>query len=348
MVEAPGDRLLERARAPHPGGGPETAGAAEPSATRYAWISILAALATIALKGGAYAITGSVGLLSDALESLVNLASAVVALLALSVAARPADAEHAYGHTKAEYFSSGFEGALIVAAALGILWAAGVRLLDPRPLEAVGVGLAISAVASGINFAVARVLIRAGRRQGSIALEADAHHLMSDVWTSVAVIAGVGAAGLSGWTWLDPILAIAVALNITRIGVGLIRRSMLGLLDTALPEEMRDAIAGVLAGYAERGIQFHALREAGRAPAFHLVPRPGPGRLDGRQRARPARRDRGQHPRRGPREHRLHSPRADRGPAILGGHPTRSGSERRGHPPRGRRAAPAVTASSTS
>jgi cation diffusion facilitator family transporter len=275
MAGAPGDRLLERARAPHPGGGPETAGAAEPSATRYAWISILAALATIALKGGAYAITGSVGLLSDALESLVNLASAVVALLALSVAARPADAEHAYGHTKAEYFSSGFEGALIVAAALGILWAAGVRLLDPRPLEAVGVGLAISAVASGINFAVARVLIRAGRRQGSIALEADAHHLMSDVWTSVAVIAGVGAAGLSGWTWLDPVLAIAVALNITRIGVGLIRRSMLGLLDTALPEEMRDAIAGVLAGYAERGIQFHALRtrRAGRRHfiSFHVL-----------------------------------------------------------------------------
>ncbi|HEX6940949.1 MAG TPA: cation diffusion facilitator family transporter [Longimicrobiales bacterium] len=275
MADTPANRSIERARAPHPGTEPAGAGVAEPSPTRYAWLSILAALTTIVLKGGAYGVTGSVGLLSDALESLVNLAAAGVALFALSVAARPADVEHAYGHTKAEYFSSGFEGALILAAAAGILWAAALRLLEPRPIEAVGVGLAISVVASGINFIVARLLIRAGRRQGSIALEADANHLMSDVWTSLGVILGVGAAALTGWNWLDPLLAIAVALNIVRIGVGLIRRSVLGLLDTALPEEMLEAIGAVLADYADRGIAFHALRtrRAGRRHfiSFHVL-----------------------------------------------------------------------------
>lgn len=246
-----------------------------PSLTRYAWISILAALVTIALKGGAYLITGSVGLLSEAFESLANLASAVVALVALRIAARPADEEHAYGHTKAEYFSSGFEGALILAAAVGIAWTAGARLLSPRPIESVGIGLVISLVASAVNFGVARMLIGVGRRYGSISLEADAHHLMTDVWTSVGVILGVGAAAVSGWDRLDPIIAVVVALNIVRIGVTLIRRSMLGLLDTALPGETRQTIEEILSAYVSQGVRYHALRtrQAGRRRfiSFHVL-----------------------------------------------------------------------------
>lgn len=232
----------------------------QPSLQRYALISIFAALATIGLKGGAYVLTGSVGLLSDALESLVNLLAAIVALWALWVAARPADEEHAYGHTKAEYFSSGFEGALVVIAAVSILATAIPRLMDPRPVEDVGVGLAISALASVINLGVARVLFGAGRRYHSITLEADAHHLMTDVWTSVGVIVGVGAAAATGWYVLDPLIAVAVAVNVVWTGVGLLRRSMLGLLDTALPEPERRSIAAVLAAHTGDGVQFHALR----------------------------------------------------------------------------------------
>jgi cation diffusion facilitator family transporter len=232
----------------------------QPSLKRYALISIFAALATIGLKGGAYVLTGSVGLLSDALESLVNLLAAIVALWALWVAARPADEEHAYGHTKAEYFSSGFEGALVVIAAASILATAIPRLLDPRPVEDVGVGLAISALASAINLGVARVLFGAGRRYHSITLEADAHHLMTDVWTSVGVILGVGAAAATGWDVLDPLIAVAVAVNVVWTGIGLLRRSMLGLLDTALPEPERRSIAAVLDAHTGDGVQFHALR----------------------------------------------------------------------------------------
>jgi cation diffusion facilitator family transporter len=232
----------------------------QPSLKRYALISIFAALATIGLKGGAYVLTGSVGLLSDALESLVNLLAAIVALWALWVAARPADEEHAYGHTKAEYFSSGFEGALVVIAAVSILATAMPRLLDPRPVEDVGAGLAISALASVINLGVARVLFGAGRRYHSITLEADAHHLMTDVWTSVGVILGVGAAAATGWDVLDPLIAIAVAVNVVWTGIGLLRRSMLGLLDTALPEPERRSIAAVLDAHTGDGVQFHALR----------------------------------------------------------------------------------------
>jgi cation diffusion facilitator family transporter len=232
----------------------------QPSLKRYALISIFAALATIGLKGGAYVLTGSVGLLSDALESLVNLLAAIVALWALWVAARPADEEHAYGHTKAEYFSSGFEGALVVIAAASILATAVPRLMDPRPVEDVGVGLAISALASVINLGVARVLFGAGRRYHSITLEADAHHLMTDVWTSVGVIVGVGAAAATGWDVLDPLIAIAVAVNVVWTGIGLLRRSMLGLLDTALPEPERRSIAAVLDAHTGDGVQFHALR----------------------------------------------------------------------------------------
>jgi len=228
--------------------------------TRYAWLSVLAALATIALKGGAWLLTDSVGLLSDALESVANLAAAVVALRALSVASRPADEEHAYGHTKAEYFSSGFEGGLVLVAALVIVVTAIGRLIDPVPLADLGLGLAISLVASVINFAVARVLFRAADEFQSIALEADAHHLMTDVWTSVVVLAGVGVVGLTGWTVLDALVALLVAANITRVGASLVRRSMLGLLDTALPLEIQRAIRDVLDRHERTGIQFHALR----------------------------------------------------------------------------------------
>lgn len=242
---------------------------------RFAWLSIGAALATIGLKGGAYVITDSVGLLSDALESLVNLVAAVVALLALSVAARPADEEHAYGHTKAEYFSSGFEGALILVASVATLVAAALRLVEPRAVQEVGLGLAISAAASVINFVVARTLIRAGRRYGSISLEADAHHLMTDVWTSVGVIAAVGGAALTDFYLLDPLVAIAVGLHIGWVGVVLLRRSMLGLLDTALPEQARQEIVDLLESYAAGEVQYHALRtrRAGRRRfvSFHVL-----------------------------------------------------------------------------
>jgi cation diffusion facilitator family transporter len=250
-------------------------GLPQPALRRFALISIAAAIATIGLKGAAYLITGSVGLLSDALESLVNLVAAVVALIALSVAAKPADEDHAYGHNKAEYFSSGFEGALILVAALSIGYAAVMRMLHPRPLEQAGVGLAISAVASAINLAVARILFRAGRHHDSIALEADAHHLMTDVWTSVAVIAGVGAAALTRWFLLDPLVALVVAVNIVWTGVNLLNRSALGLLDTALPEATRREITAVLDAHAQNGVHYHALRtrQAGRWRfiSFHVL-----------------------------------------------------------------------------
>ena len=245
------------------------------SLRRYAAISIAAALATIALKGGAYLLTGSVGLLSDALESLVNLAAAIVALIALSAAARPEDDDHRDGHSKAEYFSSGFEGALIMLAAASIIYASVQRLLDPQPIRQVPIGAAISFAASVINLVVARILFRAGRRHQSITLEADAHHLMSDVWTSVGVILGVSAAAITGWHRLDPIIAIAVALNIVRTGVSILRRSLLGLLDTAIPEDLLLRISDVFKRHAASGVRFHALRtrQAGawRFIDFHVL-----------------------------------------------------------------------------
>ena len=231
-----------------------------PRLTRYALVSVAAALVTIGLKGGAYLVTGSVGLLSDALESLVNLLSALVALRALAVSARPADLEHAYGHTKAEYFSSGFEGALVLVAALLIAITGVDRLIHPQPLHRLGLGMTASLLASGVNFAVARLLFLAARRYGSIALEADAHHLMTDVWTSIGVLAGLGLVALTGLRFLDPLVALAVAANITRIGYSLIKRSMLGLIDTVLPAESLDAIGHVLARHEATGIRFHALR----------------------------------------------------------------------------------------
>jgi cation diffusion facilitator family transporter len=228
--------------------------------TRFAWLSIAAALVTIALKFGAFVLTGSVGLLSDALESLVNLAAAVMALAMLTVAARPPDEEHAYGHSKAEYFASSFEGALILVAAASIAYSSMVRLLDPQPVRDPLLGIAISGVASVVNLGVATMLLRASRRYRSIALEADAKHLMTDVWTSLGVIAGVGAVALTGWYWLDPVIALVVALNVVRIGVTLMRRSALGLLDTAIPGEDRAAVMRILEAYAAEGAEYHALR----------------------------------------------------------------------------------------
>jgi cation diffusion facilitator family transporter len=217
-------------------------------------------MATISLKTGAYFLTGSVGLLSDALESLVNLVGAIMALGMLTIAARPADKSHVYGHSKAEYFASVTEGFLILGAAGGILVTAVDRLLQPRELEQLGTGLLISIAASVINFFVARVLLREGKNRRSITLEADAHHLMTDVWTSAGVIGGVGLAGLTGWTVLDPLVAIVVALNIIWTGIRLVGRSVSGLMDAALPEAEQQLIQDVMEKYREKGVGFHALR----------------------------------------------------------------------------------------
>ncbi|MBI2308333.1 MAG: cation transporter [Rhodocyclales bacterium] len=231
-----------------------------PSLKRFAWLSIAAALATIALKTAAWWLTGSVGLLSDALESGVNLAGALMALAMLTIAAQPPDDEHAFGHGKAEYFASGFEGFLILAAAVGIAVAAIGRLLHPQPLDQVGVGLVVSLLASLINLGTARVLLAAGREHRSITLEADAHHLMTDVWTSAGVIVGVGAVALTGWLWLDPLLALLVAANIVWTGWRLVHRSASGLMDVALPPEQHAAVVAVLETYRGQGIDYHALR----------------------------------------------------------------------------------------
>jgi cation diffusion facilitator family transporter len=228
--------------------------------TRYAWLSIAAAVVTIALKAAAYRLTGSVGLLSDALESVVNLAAAAMTLAMLTVASRPPDDEHAYGYGKAEYFASGVEGALILAAAAGIGWTAGRRLLAPQPIQQAWLGLAVSTAASLVNLGAARVLLRAGRRHHSVALEADAQHLLTDVWTSAGVFVGIGAVALTGWQRLDPIVALAVAANIVWTGAGILRRSALGLLDRALSAAEQEALRAVLARHAVAPLQFHALR----------------------------------------------------------------------------------------
>ncbi len=230
------------------------------SLTRFAWLAVAAAIATIALKAGASLLTSSVGLLSDTLESFVNLASALIALAMLTVAARPADNDHPYGHGKAEYFSSILEGALILVAAGAIGITAVQRLMHPRSLEQIGLGLAISVVAALLNLAVGRVLLRAGRRYRSVTLEANAQHLLTDVWTSVGVLVGVGATWLTGWLPLDPILALIVAGNIVATGVRLVRRSVSGLMDSALPSEDQQTVLKELARYADLGVQFHALR----------------------------------------------------------------------------------------
>jgi cation diffusion facilitator family transporter len=231
-----------------------------PSLTRFAWLSIGAAVLTIAMKLVAYLMTGSVGLLSDALESFVNLAGAAMALAMLNLAAKPADEEHAYGHTKAEYFSSGVEGALIVITALSIAIAAIQRWQHPRPISDIGQGLSIAVAASVVNLIVALVIRRAAIRFESIVLEADAQHLLTDVWTSVGVVIGVGAVGLTGWQSLDPAVALLVAVNILAAGVRIVRKSALGLLDTALPAAEITRLRTVLDRYQAGGVQYHALR----------------------------------------------------------------------------------------
>lgn len=230
------------------------------SLARFAWLSIAAAIVTIVLKAIAYLLTGSVGLLSDMLESFVNLIGALMALAMLTIAARPADEDHAYGHGKAEYFSSGVEGTLILLAAISIAITAIPRLISPKPLEQVGLGLGVSVAASLVNLFVARILLKAGKRYQSITLEADAQHLMTDVWTSAGVLFGVGAVVLTGWERLDPIVAILVACNIVWSGVRIVRRSVSGLMDTALSLEEQNALRRILEPYIQRGIDYHALR----------------------------------------------------------------------------------------
>ncbi|MBN1668579.1 MAG: cation transporter [Anaerolineales bacterium] len=230
------------------------------SLTRFAWLSIAAAILTIGLKAIAYLLTGSVGLLSDALESLVNLAGALIALVMLTIAARPADEDHLYGHSKAEYFSSGAEGMLILVAAVSIGITAVQRLMAPKPLEQLGVGIAVSIVASFVNLVVSLVLRRAGKQYNSITLEANAKHLMTDVWTSGGVLVGVGAVALTGWERLDPIVALVVAGNIVWSGFHIVKSSVLGLMDTALSVEDQKTLQKVLEQHLKTGVQFHALR----------------------------------------------------------------------------------------
>jgi cation diffusion facilitator family transporter len=233
---------------------------ARPRLIRFAWLSIAAAISTMAIKAVAYLLTGSVGLLSDALESSVNLVAAIGALVALTVAAKPADDQHAYGHDKAEYFSALAEGVMIIVAAGTIAYSALRRLLDPQPLESVGIGLAITAVATVVNLVVATVLVRTGRQHRSITLEADGRHLLTDVWTSLGVIVGVALVGLTGIDRLDPLIALAVAVNIVVSGVAIIRRSTRGLMDAALPAADQEVITQVLERHRSATVQFHGLR----------------------------------------------------------------------------------------
>jgi cation diffusion facilitator family transporter len=233
---------------------------------RYAVLSIAAAVLTIGLKLGAYLLTGSVGLFSDAAESVVNLVAAVAALWALIYAARPPDEEHAYGHNKAEYFSSGLESALILIAAVWIGITAWGRLLDPQPLQNVGLGLSVALVAPAPNGGVALVILRAGRRLRSITLQADAQHLLTDVWTSLGVVLGILTVQLTGWLVLDPLIGLLVTANIVWTGVRLLRDTAQGLLDRTLPPEDQEAILSVLSRYEEKGIRFHALRTRASGP----------------------------------------------------------------------------------
>jgi len=226
---------------------------------RLLWASAGVAVITIVLKTLAWYITGSVGLLSDALESLVNLAGALFALAMVTIAKRPADEDHPYGHYKAEYFSPGFEGAMIIGAAAAILWAAIPRLLAPQPLEQLGWGLALSVAGSVLNGLMAWVMLRAARVHRSIALEADARHLITDVWTSAGVVIGLGAVALTGWLWLDPLVAIAVALNILWEGFHLMWRSSQGLMDEAAEPEVLARINQTLEGFKHPTIRFDHL-----------------------------------------------------------------------------------------
>ena len=229
-------------------------------------LSVVAALATIAMKTAAWWITGSVGLLSDAMESFVNLASALFAVLMVTIAERPADEDHPFGHTKAEYFSSGFEGLLIVGAAVAIIWAAAGRFANPQPLEQLGWGIALSVASSALNGVLAWRMLIASREQRSVALEAGARHLFTDVWTSAGVVVGLLLVPVTGWLWLDPLLAIGVALNILREGAHLAWRSVDGLMDKAVEPEVRAQIDAALAQFEHHTIRFDHLvtRRAGQ------------------------------------------------------------------------------------
>ena len=228
--------------------------------SRYAWLPIAAALVTMALKAWAYFATRSVGLFADAMESVVNLAAGLVTLAALRVAERPPDEDHLYGHEKAEYLASGAEGTLIVLAAASIAISAGERLLHPQPLQRLSVGLALAGVAALVNLAVGLFLVRTGRRRRSIALRGGGLHLLTDVWSSVAVLAALGAVAATGWQPLDPIVAFAVAAQIAWTGSRLVRSSVGGLMDATLPAAEVAEVARVLDGYAGRGVRYHALR----------------------------------------------------------------------------------------
>lgn len=245
------------------------------SARFYTLLSIGAALVTIALKAGAYILTGSIGLLSDAAESVVNLVAAIIATWAVTYAAKPPDEEHAFGHYKAEYFSSGIEGALILVAAGSIAIAAWGRLFHPQPLEQLGIGLGLSLVATAVNGALALAMLQASKRLRSITLRADAHHLLTDVWTSVGVVLGLVLVPLTHWFVLDPIIAFVVAANIVWAGIRLLHETGLGLLDTAMPAPDRRIVSDILARYDAQGIQFHALRTrvagARRFIDFHVL-----------------------------------------------------------------------------
>ncbi len=227
---------------------------------RYAWISLLVAVGVIVLKVSAYLLTNSISLLSDALESIVNVLGATAAMWALAVAERPPDDEHAYGHDKAEFFSSGFEGALIMMAAIGISGTAIWRLIYPAQVDVDVIGISLAIATSLINFALARWLFSAAKKHESIALEADAHHLMSDVITSIVVVAGVILVGITQWSWLDPLMAFVVGLNIIRMGWQLIRRSLDGLLDPALSAAEQATLHSVLESFASDDVSFHAIR----------------------------------------------------------------------------------------
>jgi cation diffusion facilitator family transporter len=241
----------------------------------YAFLSIAAAIVTLSLKFGAYFLTNSVGLLSDAIESIVNLVAAVVALWALTRAVQPADETHPFGHSKAEYFSSGLEGGLIILAAAGIAYTSWGRLLHPQPLEQVGWGLAILLLATAVNGGAALILLQAGKRLRSVTLRADAHHLFTDVWTSGGVLLGVVLVKVTGILVLDPIVALIVAANIIWTGWKLLRETGSGLMDAALPAEDRQIVADILALYKQGGIQFHAMRSrvagARRFVTFHVL-----------------------------------------------------------------------------
>ncbi len=227
---------------------------------RFAWLSIGAAITTIALKVGAWLLTGSVGLLSDAAESTVNLVAAIVALIALRVAARPADDDHQFGHAKAEYFSAVVEGVMIVVAALLIMVVAIERLLHPRDVESIGIGVVISGLSIIVNGVVALILLRAGKAHRSMTLIADGRHLLTDVWTTLGVIVGMLAVLATGWQRLDPIIALLVAVNIIVVGWRLVSQSTAGLMDSALPDDEVAPITGVLDRFRSADVEFHDVR----------------------------------------------------------------------------------------